>query len=487
MAESKLHDATWVTFLDGKPKARQLRDWALEVVRGQDQGRKLKLESARARIGGRPGCDLTLTDAAVSRIHCEILLRDDGYLLRDLGSTNGTRLGGRRVVEAYLEPGDIIEVGRTQVRFDTLAETHEVPATEAEQFGGLVGRSLVMRELFARLEKIASTDMTVLVTGPTGAGKEAVAEAIHEGSPRKNGPLVVVDCSALPANLIESELFGHEKGAFTGAVGSHAGAFERAQGGTLFLDELGELPLDMQPKLLRALESRTVRRVGGTKTIPVDARIVAATNRELAVEVNQGRFRSDLFFRLAVAQVRLPSVDERKEDIPLLVAAFLERTPGGGQAPVPPEVLAAFSKAHWPGNVREIRNAVERFVYLGEVPGGASSLAAASPSAPPPPSVIPSSSTVALGSLAGASVGVPVTLAGKETGGGAGQEIDLSRPFKLAKQDLVDEFERRYLRAVLAAAQGNVSAAARIAGLDRMSIHKMMDRLERRERNQDPA
>jgi DNA-binding NtrC family response regulator len=324
-----------------------------------------------------------------------------------------------------------------------------VALSSADRFGEMVGRSVVMRELFARLAAVAPTDATVLVTGETGTGKELVAEALHEHSARKGGPFVVLDCGAIPANLMESEAFGHERGAFTGATAAHAGAFERADGGTLFLDEIGELPLEMQPKLLRALERKEIRRVGGAKTLQVNIRVVAATNRDLAVEVNKGRFREDLYYRLAVAHLAVPPLRERREDIPLLVEHILGSLPEGRERGPRPETVELMKRHEWPGNVRELRNVIERAVLFRQPLRE--------------PSVI----------------GLPAP-AGAREGAGAAElrvPVDPKVPFKVAKQDMIDEFERRYVRALLEQHGGNISAAARAAGIDRMSIHKMLTRL----------
>ena len=322
-----------------------------------------------------------------------------------------------------------------------------------------------MRELFARLEKLAASDATVLISGETGSGKELVAESLHEFSPRVAGPFVVLDCGSIPQNLIESELFGHERGAFTGAVSSYAGAFERAHKGTLFLDEIGELPLAMQPKLLRALERREIRRIGGTRTIQVDIRVVAATNRDLGVEVNRGRFREDLYYRLAVARVHVPPLRERRDDIELLIEHFLSVTPNAEGAELAPETVDLMKKHDWPGNVRELRNVIERALLLSEaIPVS------------DPREVRPTSPQRAIeGEASGeAHAAVPVATLEDET---MAVPIDTRSPFKVAKQKLVTEFERRYIRRLLAEHGGNISAAARVAGIDRMSIHKMLHRL----------
>ncbi|MGE3766896.1 MAG: sigma 54-interacting transcriptional regulator [Kofleriaceae bacterium] len=428
---------------------------------GADAGLVRDIEASVIRIGARRGNDVQLTDSKVSGLHCEIRLDDRGYRLRDLDSTNGTFVSGLRINDVYIQPGTQIAIGGTRMKFEPLGDSVEVELSDTDRFGSMIGRSVKMRELFARLEKLAKSDATVLVTGETGAGKELVAEALHDHSPRKDGPFVVLDCGSIPPNLIESELFGHERGAFTGATSSYAGAFERAHRGTVFLDEIGELPLAMQPKLLRVLERKEVRRVGGSNTIEVDLRIVAATNRDLGVEVNRGRFREDLYYRLAVARVHVPPLRERKDDLPLLIEHILETTPGGESASIAQETIDLMMKHDWPGNVRELRNVIERAVLLAESPDSEDSLRRAPASAPKQePSITVTPSQTATSSEA--SMTVPV---------------DVSVPFKNAKQTVISEFEKRYISRLLAQHDGNISAAARAAGIDRMSIHKMLHRL----------
>jgi transcriptional regulator with GAF, ATPase, and Fis domain len=416
----------------------------------------------------RRGNDVQLTDAKVSGLHCEIRLDERGYRLRDLDSTNGSYVGGLRINDVYIQPGTQISVGGSRLRFEPLGETVEVELSDRDRFGSMIGRSVKMRELFAKLEKLAPSDATVLITGETGVGKELVAESLHELSPRIQGPFVVLDCGSIPANLIESELFGHERGAFTGATNSYVGAFERAHDGTVFLDEIGELPLALQPKLLRVLESHEVRRIGSSKTVQVNIRVVAATNRDLGVEVNRGRFREDLFYRLAVARVHVPPLRERKDDIPLLIEHILASTPGGENAYIAPDTIDLMMKHDWPGNVRELRNVIERAVLLSETPAHDTlrRTATPGPGSGMRPDVEIADDGTSNPSVTASQPGAVMTV-----------PVDVTVPFKTAKQDVVTEFERRYISKLLEQHDGNISAAARTAGIDRMSIHKMLHRL----------
>jgi DNA-binding NtrC family response regulator len=298
-----------------------------------------------------------------------------------------------------------------------------------------------MRQVYALLERGAEADVTVLVEGETGTGKELAARAVHEHSDRSSNPFQIVDCGAVSPTLIEAELFGHVRGSFTGADRDRPGAFELANQGTLFFDEIGELPLALQPKLLRALETREVRRIGGTTRIPVDVRFVAATNRNLADEVKRGRFREDLFYRLNVFRVVMPPLREHREDIPLLVKHFLEPL---SDSPLSDDLLERMSQLDWPGNVRELRNAVERAVVLAR--GEKSARTPAGPGA---------------------------TAAGDEDGA-LPLEVDASRPFKEVKAEVVARFERAYLDKVLERTRGNISAAAREAGIDRKHMERLI-------------
>jgi transcriptional regulator with AAA-type ATPase domain len=285
-----------------RPKVQRLR---LEVRRGPDKGTSFDIDAEPARIGTSDGCHVTLSDATVSGVHAELQRTHHGILIRDLGSTNGTYLGQHRIQGFYTDSPVTVRLGNTEVRISPLRKESPIELAAEDRFGELVGASVSMRATFAKLERIAASDSTVLITGETGTGKELAAAAIRDKSVRRGGPFVVVDCGALPANLIESELFGHERGAFTGADRMRPGAFERANRGTIFLDEIGELPLTLQPALLGILERRETRRVGGQQPLPVDVRVITATNRDLSVEVARGAFRADLYYRLAVVEVRL--------------------------------------------------------------------------------------------------------------------------------------------------------------------------------------
>jgi DNA-binding NtrC family response regulator len=432
-----LETATWEASHQGR-RTVHLRCVRLEVVSGPDTGAGQQFSQPVVRVGSHRSCDLVLTDRRVSRFQCEISLEERGYRVRDLGSTNGTFVAGLRIADAFVPPGSKIKVGQSELFLVPLGTSVAVELEEMERFHGLVGASVPMRRLYTAIQKLAPTDSTVLITGETGVGKELVADAIHEGSPRKNGPLVVVDCGAIPTHLFEDELFGHERGSFTGASAATAGAFERAHGGTLFLDEIGELPLDLQPKLLRAVESRRVRRIGGAEEIACDVRLMAATNRDLPVEVNKRAFRSDLYYRIAVAHLEVPPLRARREDIPALVEHFQSLLPVNARRPLGPELMARFARHEWPGNVRELRNAVES--------------ASLSPDAPTVP----------------------------DAPGGAEQLdefVDLDLPFREARRRLEDAFERRFLGALLEKHDWNVSAVSRAARLDRMTIYKMLTRL----------
>ena len=456
---------TQILSSEGQPIAQKVRVYRLRVREPSKPPRVERVQQSVARIGTHPGNDVVLEDDAVSRIHCEIIAEEKGFRLRDLDSTNGTFVAGTRIFDGYLEPGAHIVVGLTEIEFDVLEDQIEVPLAATDRFGPVVGKSPAMRELFAKLQRVAPTDFTVLIQGESGTGKELIAEAIHSASKRAGGPFVVFDCAAIPANLIESELFGHEKGAFTGADTRRQGCLEEADGGTLFLDEVGELPLDLQPKLLRAVEKREVRALGSNRSKRVDVRIVAATNRDLAREVNRGGFRDDLYYRLAVVRLKPPPLRHRVEDIrPLvehLVQQILRADPSRAAAvlrSISEENWRRLTKHPWRGNVRELRNVIERSLALSE--------------SAVPNDIEPASS---------ASV-MPADPMGSEPTDPAETQlkvnVDLERGLLEQKKELVASFERAYLTQMLERHQGNFSRAAESAGIDRMYFKRLLKKYQ---------
>jgi transcriptional regulator with GAF, ATPase, and Fis domain len=386
------------------------------------------------RIGKASDNDIVLSDATVSRHHLELVRTDHGLLARDLQSRNGTFIGGARIREALVEPGTLILAGDVTLLVRIEIAGAIVPPSTATRFELALGRSLTMRRLFGLLERVAPTDASMLFIGETGTGKDVVARSVHAASARKARPFEVVDCGAIAVNLVESELFGHEKGAFTGAVSAVAGAFERAHGGTIFLDEIGELPLELQPRLLRVLEARQIRRLGGKKWTDVDVRVIAATTRDLKEEVRAGRFRSDLYFRLAVVTAPVPPLRERSEDIGLIAEHLLRGF--GAALTIEPSALAQLRSYAWPGNVRELRNVLERASLLAQA-AGATSLTEFDLAAPAP------------------------------SDGGPVYEFSEGTTYRDARTRAELGFERQFVVWILAKHAGNIAAAARSAKMDR--------------------
>ncbi len=436
---------------DVGPPTVNLRRCKLVVIKGAQRGTEFVISSDVIRVGKAPDNDLPVTDETVSRVHFEIVRDAKGYLVRDMRSTNGTFLDGAEIKEAYIRAGSIIAAGSTELKFTPFEERIEILPSEQEQLGEMVGRSLAIREIFGLIERIAHTDATVMIEGETGTGKDMIARTLHALSPRKDKPFIVVDCGAVSGTLIESELFGHEKGSFTGAIASRQGAFELADGGTVFLDELGELSLDLQPKLLRVLEQREFRRVGGSKTLKVDLRVVAATRKDLRSEVAKGKFREDLYFRLNVVPLVAPSLRERREDVPMLIDHFLHSlTPQGQEPPrLSDSTMAALMAHDWPGNVRELRNVIERALALGSDPGNL---------------VAPLGASV-LSHSGGSGSSLPT-------------QFDPQLSFRDHKEDWTEQFERRYLAWLLRRAEGNISKAARSADMDRKYLHKLLKKYD---------
>jgi len=447
--------ALTTVFVDDKATKRRLKRSKLVVIQGPDRGKELVIERERVTVGRSVICDLVLSDKAVSGSHYEIVASEKGFLLRDLESTNGTFCGELRVREVWVKPATIVRAGQTHLRFEPVEGTVEIDLSREEKFYELVGKSVKMREIFATLEKVAPTDLTICIRGETGTGKELVARALHRASRRAAQPLVVQDCGAIPKDLIESTLFGHEKGSFTGATERHRGCFEQADGGSIFLDEIGELDLALQPKLLRVLENREIKRVGGDRTIPVNVRVIAATNRDLRQMVNEGGFREDLYYRLSVVQIELPTLRERPEDVPLLVRTFLDdfaarRYPGEDRKlTVSREAMARLMAYPWPGNIRELKNTVERAASLAE------------------------NDELTVRDLMPSSQKTP---AEPLPGGTAEQFVDEGLPFKEAKQRVLDAFEAAYLKALLDKHGGNVTRSAQAAGLTRYHLRELAKR-----------
>ena len=433
------------------PTQLHLRRSLLKCVGGPDIGKVWQFDLDVIRIGSRPAADVTLTDSTVSRRHAEIIRTPIGVILRDGGSTNGTFVGPVRIREVFLGPETRFRVGRTDFLFTREDEVIEVAPSTEDCFEGMVGAGSLMRQVFGVLKRIAPTNLTVLITGETGTGKELASRAVHSCSKRSEKPFVVFDCGAVPKNLIESELFGHIKGSFTGAIEDRPGVFEQADGGTIFLDEIAELPMELQPKLLRVLEQREVRRVGGSQTKTVDVRVVAATNRVIKTEVEKGTFREDLYYRLAVVEVDLPPLRDRIDDIPLLIKHLLDLAEHNqGVHTINQDVVTIFESYHWPGNVRELKNIVDRAlpfcvadqITIDTLPDAVRDTISRESSPPVPPT-----------------------------------NEDSVLSFRDAKDQLIVAFERRYLQDLLERHNGNVSQAAHEAQMDRKSITRLMKKL----------
>ncbi len=422
----------------------------LTVKSGPDAGKACVVDRDVVTVGKKGDCDLVLTDASVSRRHLRIARAgqtedNDNWVVVDLGSTNGTYLQEARVHEAPISAGAILRAGKVEIAFAPERHIVDVPEWTEPQFGPLIGRSHAMRQLFALMARVAPTEATILLQGETGTGKGLVAKALHQASARADRGFIIVDCGAVQRQLIESELFGHEAGAFTGAYAKRQGAFELASGGTVFIDELAELDLELQPKLLRVLDAREVRRIGGSQAIGVDLRVIASTRRDLAREVERGAFREDLFFRLSVVTLVIPPLRDRAEDIPLLAEHFLKEVAEQRKLSPPrldDRTIDRLTSHDWPGNVRELRNALERAVLLSQVRPGA---------------------RLEIGDLGSSSAHPP----------GIEQSFDPTLSFSASKERWMDARETAYVRWLLETHDGNVSAAARAARMDRKYLHKL--------------
>jgi DNA-binding NtrC family response regulator len=413
----------------------------VSVVAGPSSGAAAtgrKITVGRSRVA-----DVAIADLTVSEFHLELEAKDDGIEIRDLDSYNGTFFEGVRIARAIVPRGCVLSIGESAIVVDVANQAQPKQPTR-ESFRSLLGRSAAMRELFALLERLAPTDLAVFIEGPTGSGKELVARALHDDSARAKGPFVVLDCAALPSSLAESVLFGHATGAFTGAVHPREGVFEAANGGTVFLDEVGDLPLDLQPKLLRVLEQRQVTRLGENKPRPVSVRLLSATWRDLRRMVNQGLFRDDLYFRLAQTRLELPSLAARREDIELLATDFLRRMPRDTACAraLSREALAELATRDYPGNVRELKNAVERAAFMCDGP-------------------VIRSQDLAFERLLDRKRDQPLA---------DGQVPE----FKGAKRTAVDDFEHDYLERLMAKTQGNIAMAAALAGIERHYLRSLL-------------
>jgi DNA-binding NtrC family response regulator len=415
----------------------------IRVLKGPDAGEEIDLPPVGVVVGADPTADFVLGDEAVSGRHCAVVPRAGGFEVTDLESRNGTHLDGVALTRALVPVGAVLRLGRSLLQLMPAEEVVEIPPSESTRFGELIGGSVAMRQVFALLGRAAASEASVLFLGESGTGKELAARAVHDQSPRARGPFVVFDCGAASDTLIASDLFGHVKGAFTGADRDRRGAFASADGGTLFLDEIGDLPLELQPKLLRLLEAGEVTPVGSNRRDRHDVRVVAATHRDLWAEVGQGTFRGDLYYRLAVVEVHLPPLRQRKEDIPELVRLFLQRA-GADAGGVTGPNLERLLDYHFPGNVRELRNVITRAVALRPPGAGFDQM--------------------------------PVMLRPAAPVGTDAPAVRADRPFHEAKAEVVQRFERAYLTDLLARAEGNLSAAARLAGVERKHLYKLLDK-----------
>lgn len=426
-------DSTQVATLGGA--AFEVRPLLIQIASGPDAGTTREVDLPTFVIGSGSSADLVLNDATVSREHCRLSLGSEGVRLCDSGSKNGTFISGNRVADVHLLCDTTVLVGKTRLELFFRSGTRRIDVTSPGMFGDAVGVSPAMRHVFALLSRIADSNLSVLLEGETGVGKEVLARAIHKLSRRAAGPFVVVDCAAIPAQLLEAELFGHERGAFTGALEARDGLFEQADGGTVFIDELGELPHELQPKLLRVLERREVRRVGGRQVRELDVRVVSATHRDLRTAASEGKFREDLYYRLAGFRARVPPLRDRPDDILPLARHLYRVATGNAEATLPAELAVLLVRHDWPGNVRELKSVVERFVALGAAD-------------------------------AGLLLDVPERQAPETS------PVEYAQ----ARRDAIQRFEREYAQRLLDQAEGNVALAAKSSRLARPSFYRLMQR-----------
>ncbi len=427
-------------------EALPLRTFNVQVIAGPDRGKTLDVDPrqpGRILVGQSPACALRLDDTTVSRRHIAFEPEARGLHLYDLGSTNGTFVNRIRAVDVVLVGGETIQLGDTVLRVEPGEGVSEA-RSDRDRFGQFVGSSDEVRRLYPLLDRLAASDIPVVIEGETGTGKEVLAESLHEAGPRSRGPFVVFDCTCVTANLMEATLFGHEKGAFTGALSSTQGLFEQADGGTLLIDEIGDLDTALQAKLLRAIERCEVRRIGGRGWTRVNVRVLAATRRDLDKEVQSGRFRDDLFYRLAVGRIELPPLRRRRRDIAALAIYFWEQL-GGAAAELTGDVLSRLEDYDWPGNVRELRNAIAQRIALGDL-------------------AYPSLRVTEAGA---SQVGSQDPLA---------EVLARGLPFTLARAQAMQAFEDRYVAVILARNGGNVTRAAQAAGIGRRYFQRLRER-----------
>ncbi|MEZ4302302.1 MAG: sigma 54-interacting transcriptional regulator [Polyangiaceae bacterium] len=454
---------------DGRPRAASA--FVLRVIAGPDTGRSLDIPVAcaeRVVVGQGASCHLTLRDPDLARQHFGLDLTAGRLRLTDLGSKSGTRVNGVVVVEVVLEGGERIDLGATALVVERSGLTAQVPVSTASGFGRVVGASLAMRRLYPLCERIARSNVPVVIQGETGTGKEMLAESLHEVGSRASGPFAVFDCTAVPPNLVESALFGHERGAFTGATETRRGVFEEAHGGTLLIDEIGDLDIELQAKLLRALDRSEVRRIGGKSWIRTDVRVLAATRRDLDQLVAEGKFREDLFYRLAVARIELPALRQRVGDIALLARTFWGRLAPPGEAE-PPGFVARLERYAWPGNVRQLYNAVARRVALGDL----GDLLTAAGAAPPGPEADPDPEEEP-------AVTEPAALTGGSARDEVGNIIAQGLPYPRAREKMLEIFERRYFEEILRRHDGNIGRAAAASGIARRYFQLLKARARQR-------
>jgi two-component system, NtrC family, response regulator len=474
------HDVTIRRKIDGGTKAAPGCTLYVNAGEPDDQGKSCQLEAGTAVFGRDADCDLAVVDKNVSRHHVRFELVPEGILVQDLGSMNGIEHLGRRIERVVLEPGSRVTVGRTVIDLLPLAGAKTHRLSKRDSYGELVGSSVPMRRVYAMLESLEKSDAPVLIQGETGTGKELTARALHRNGPRAQMPFVIIDCSNIPMELMESELFGHKKGAFTGAVTDRMGAFEAAHGGTVFLDEIDDLPIGLQPKLLRVLETGTVKRVGETTFRRMNVRIVATTKKKLTDQVRKELFRSDLYYRLAVVKIQLPPLRERPEDVPMLAHHLATQITGLPESPLSAPSQEYLMRQKWPGNVRQLRNAIERMLALRmEVGGGESQLVGVDTDFHDftMEVTLPESAPLQRSRPQPAPPPIPRDARKADTGPlpALPSQYPLP-PFRAAREEAVGAFEKTYLSRLWAEADGNVSAAARAAGIDRKYLRKLLKR-----------